>query len=120
MEISEQWQRVKVHGVPVHRYMNSENGLSLAREEIELQGVFRLKRDPVWLVSPKKLRTKNQRNAIIVVTVGSKDDARKMLKFGLQFSTRRYTMEAYKKVNPESVCTRCCGIEHSNHLRYKG
>ena len=120
VEISEQWQRIKVHGVPVHRYMNSENGLSLAREEIELQGVFRLKRDPVWLVSPKKLRTKNQRNATIVVTVGSKDDARKMLKFGLQFGTRRHTTEAYKEVNPESVCTRCCGIGHSNHLGCKG
>ena len=36
VEISEQWQRVKVYRVPVHRYMNSENGLSLAWEEIEL------------------------------------------------------------------------------------
>ena len=120
VEISEQWQRVKVHGVPVHRYMNSENGLSLAREEIELQGVFKLKRDPVWLVSPRKLKTRKQQSATIVVTVGSGDDARKMIKFGLQFGTRRHTTEAYKEVNPESVCTRCCGIGHSNHLGCKG
>jgi hypothetical protein len=119
VEISEQWQRVKVHGVPIQRYMNSENGLSLAREEIELQGVFRLKRDPVWLVSPRKLKTRNQRSATIVVTVGSGEDARKMLKFGLQFGTRRHTTEAYKEVSPESVCPRCCGIGHSNHLGCK-
>ena len=84
--------------------MNSENGLGLAREEIELQGVFRLKRDPVWLVSPRKLRTRKQQSATIVVTVGSGDEARKMIKFGLQFGTRRHTTEAYKEVNPESVC----------------
>ena len=119
VEISEQWQRIKVHGVPVHRYINSENGLGLAREEIELQGVFRLKRDPVWLVSPKKLRSSKQQSTTIVVTVGSGDEARKMLKFGLQFGTRRYTTEAYKEVNPESVCIRCCGIGHSNHLGCK-
>ena len=119
VEISEQWQRIKVHGVPVHRYMNSENGLGLAREEIELQGVFKLKRDPVWLVSPKKLRSRKQQSATIVVTVGSGEEAQKMLKLGLQFSTRRHTTEAYKEVNPESVCTRCCGIGHSNHLGCK-
>ncbi|KAI7974128.1 hypothetical protein EIK77_002993 [Talaromyces pinophilus] len=119
VEISEQWQRVKVHGVPVQRYMSSESGLGLAREEIELQGVFRLKRDPVWLVSPRKLKTRNQRYATIVVTVGSGEDARKMLKFGLQFGTQRHTTEAYKEVSPESICPRCCGIEHSNHLRCK-
>ena len=60
VEISEQWQHIKVHGVLVHRYMNSENSLGLAWEEIKLQGVFRLKRDPVWLVSPKKLRSRKQ------------------------------------------------------------
>ena len=29
VEISEQWRRVKAHGVPVQRYMNSSHGLEL-------------------------------------------------------------------------------------------
>ena len=46
VEISEQWQRVKVHSVPIKRYMNSMHGLELAREEIELGTPIKLKRDP--------------------------------------------------------------------------
>jgi hypothetical protein len=51
--------------------MNSNHGLELAREEIELVNSVKLKRDPTWLKSPKALRAGNQRFSIIVVTVGS-------------------------------------------------
>ena len=44
VELSEQWHRVKVHGVPLRRYLTL--GLGLAREEIELSTNYRLKRDP--------------------------------------------------------------------------
>ena len=30
VEVSEQWQRVKVYGVPIRRYINSNQGLELA------------------------------------------------------------------------------------------
>ncbi|RHZ51556.1 uncharacterized protein CDV56_101122 [Aspergillus thermomutatus] len=44
VELPEQWYRIKVHGVPIRRYLSFS--LNLAREEIELGTEFRLKRDP--------------------------------------------------------------------------
>jgi hypothetical protein len=119
VEISEQWQRVKVHRVPIQRYMNSNHGLELAREEIELVNSVKLKRDPTWLKSPKALRAGNQRFSTIVVTVGSREEARGLLKAGLEFGGHHYKTEAYLDTNPESVCARCCGIGHSSYWECK-
>ncbi|KAE8550136.1 hypothetical protein TMatcc_001241 [Talaromyces marneffei ATCC 18224] len=95
VEVSEQWQRVNVHGVHIQRYMNSSKGLELAREEIEIETPFRLKRDPTWLKSPKVLRARRQGFATIVVTVGSREEARGLLKAGLKFGGHHYKTEAY-------------------------
>jgi len=119
VEVSEQWQRVKVHGVPIRRYMNSNRGLELAREEIEIETSFRLKRDPIWLKSPKSVRAGGRLFTTMVVTVGSKEEARRMLKGRIRFGGHFYATEAYWDTNPDSVCVRCCGIGHSSHLECK-
>jgi hypothetical protein len=116
VEISEQWQRIKVHGVPIRRYMNSSHGLEMAREEIEYETAYKLKRDPTWLKSPRNIRAGGRLFATMVVTVGSKDEARRMLKGRLRFGGHHYATEAYWDTNPESVCIRCCGIGHASHL----
>jgi hypothetical protein len=119
VEISEQWQRVKVHSVPIKRYMNSMHGLELAREEIELGTPIKLKRDPTWLKSMRVLQTGKQQFATMVVTVGSREEARTLLKAGLKFGGHHYKTEAYWDANPGSVCTRCCGIGHSGYRACK-
>ena len=53
VELPEQWYRVKVHGVPVRRYLTC--GLTLACEEIELGTEYQLKRNLTWLWSSKEL-----------------------------------------------------------------
>ena len=94
---------MKVHRVPVQRYMNSIHGLELAQEEIEMETSFRLKQEPTWLRSPKKIRASQQRNAAIVVTVGTREDAQKLLKAGLWFRGYTYRIEAYKDLSPEGI-----------------
>jgi hypothetical protein len=71
VEVSEQWHRVKVQAVPTRRYMSTEQGLALARKEIELGTSYRLKRQPTWLKSSKALQASNQKFATMVITVGS-------------------------------------------------
>lgn len=68
VELPEQWYCVKVHGVPIRRYLSC--GLALAREEIELGTKYQLKRTPTWLWSAKKLQNSNQKGSTIVITVG--------------------------------------------------
>jgi len=113
VELSEQWHRVKVHGVPLRRYLTL--GLGLAREEIELSTNYRLKRDPKWLRDPKELREEDKKGSTIVVTVGSLEEARTMLINGLRFGGRRFSTEHFWQMGADSVCPRCCGIGHTSY-----
>jgi hypothetical protein len=113
VELSEQWHRVKVHGIPLRRYLIL--GLGLAREEIELSTNYRLKRDPMWLRDPKELREEDKKGSTIVVTVGSLEEARTMLINGLRFGGRRFSTEHFWQMGADSVCPRCCGIGHTSY-----
>ncbi|KAL1978960.1 hypothetical protein VTN96DRAFT_7983 [Rasamsonia emersonii] len=108
VELPEQWYKVKVHGVPTRRYL--ANGLGLAREEIELGTEYRLKRDPIWLRNPEEIR--EQKGSTIVITVGSLEEARKILINGIRFGGSRYRTEHYWDLGADTVCPRCCGIGH--------
>lgn len=93
MEALEQRYRIKIHGVLVRRYLTC--GLGLAREEIELGRDFRLKRNLTWLRSFRELQSSTKKGSTIVVTVGSLEEARKILVSGIRFGGSRYKTEHY-------------------------
>jgi hypothetical protein len=110
-ELPEQWYRVKIHGVPIRRYVSC--GLALAREEIEVGTEVRLKRDPTWLRRPRELQNGiGKKGSTIVVTVGSLEEARKLLANGIRFGGSRYRTEHYWEVGVDTVCPRCCHLGH--------
>jgi hypothetical protein len=109
-ELPEQWYRLKVHGVPIRRYLGC--GLALAREEIELGTEFRLKRDPTWLRGSRELQNSTKKGSTIVITVGSLEEARKLLVNGIRFGGSRYKAEHYWEVRVDTVCPRCCHLGH--------
>ncbi|ODM23014.1 hypothetical protein SI65_00603 [Aspergillus cristatus] len=110
VELPEQWYRVKVHRVPIKRYLTC--GLALAREEIELGTEYQLKRNPTWLRSSKELYNSNQKGSTIVITVGSLEDARRILINGIRFGGSRYRTEQYWETGVDTVCPRCCQLGH--------
>ena len=113
VELPEQWFRVRIHGVNTQRYRSL--GLGLAREEIELGTGLQLKRDPIWLIRQERLA--NRPWSTIVITVGSLDEARKIISNGLRFGGQRHEATQYWEIGPDSICPRCAGIGHSS---YKG
>src|SRR6266480_5880541 len=88
VETSEQWYRVKVHGVSLARY--TAIGLGVARQEIEMGGEFQLKQEPRWLMGPGARKARGYRGSTIVVTVGSQAEALKMVANGLRFGGVRH------------------------------
>ena len=110
VELPEQWYRVKIHGVPIKRYITC--GLALAREEIELSTEYQLKRNPTWLRSSKELYNSNQKGSTIVITVGSLEEARRLLINGIRFGGSRYRTEQYWETGVDTVCPRCCQLGH--------
>ncbi|ODM16205.1 hypothetical protein SI65_08204 [Aspergillus cristatus] len=119
VELPEQWYRVKVHGVPIRRYLTCGLALAheeivppLAREEIELGTEYQLKRNPTWLRSSKELQNSNQKGSTIVITVGSLEEARRLLINGIRFGGSRYKTEQYWETGVDTVCPRCCQLGH--------
>ena len=109
-ELPEQWYRVKVHGVPMRRYLSC--GLSLAKEEIELGTRIRLKRNPTWLRRPRDVQEGTGKWSTIVITVGFLEEARELLVHGIRFVGARYKTEHYWEVGVDTVCPRCCRLGH--------
>jgi hypothetical protein len=116
IKLSKQWHQVKVHGVPLRRYLTL--GLGLAQEEIELSTNYRLKRDPTWLQDPKELREEDKKGSTIVVTVGSLGEAQTILINGLCFRGYRFSIEYFWQMGADSVYPRCCGIGHTSYRAY--
>ncbi|KAI9035227.1 uncharacterized protein KD926_004259 [Aspergillus affinis] len=108
IEQPEQWYRVKVYGVPIRRYLSC--GLSLARAKIELGTEYHLKRNPTWLRSLKDLQSSDRKGSTIVLTVGSLDEARRLLVNGIRFGGSRYRTEQYWETGADTVCRRCCQL----------
>lgn len=110
VEPNQQWHKLKVHAVPVARY--SASGLTLAQEEIELGGTCTLMRTPTWIKPLTAIQATGQRFSTIVITVGSLEDARRLLPQGIRFGGNMHPVTPYYDVGKDSVCTRCCGIGH--------
>ncbi|ODM14627.1 hypothetical protein SI65_09972 [Aspergillus cristatus] len=110
VESPEQWYCVKVHGVPIKRYLTC--GLALAREEIELGTEYQLKRNPTWLRSSRELQNSNQKGSTIVITVGSLEEAWRLLINGIRFGGSRYKTEQYWETGVDTICPRCCQLGH--------
>ncbi len=57
VEILENWQRVKVHGMPLERYLG-ERKMELLRRKVESATEIQLKTLPQWLISESQLKEK--------------------------------------------------------------
>ena len=75
VEVLEQWQRLKVHGIPLDRYIGLEKMELLKRKVESLTGVL-LKATPRWLIGEDRFKeqqaTNNKRGSAIVITVSNK------------------------------------------------
>ena len=115
VEILERWHRLKVHGMPLVRYLG-EGKMELLCREIESSTGIKLKTLPRWLISEarleERLETGNGRGSAIVITVGNEAEASQLCAKGLRFGGAPKVVEKYWEAGPGSVCMACSGIGH--------
>ena len=115
IEILEHWQRFKVHGMPLERYLG-EGKMELLKIEVESAMGIQLKTMPQWLISESRLKEQqefsNKRGLPIVITVSGEGKAKKLCASGLRFGGTVKVVEKYWESGPSSVCMTCCGISH--------
>ena len=115
IETLERWHRLKVHGMPLMRYLG-EGKMELLCREIESSTGIKLKTLPRWLISEarleERLETGNGKGSAIVITVGNEAEASKLCSKGLRFGGAPKVVEKYWEAGPGSVCMTCSGIGH--------
>ncbi len=114
VEVLEHWQRLKVHGMSLERYLG-EGSIELLKREVESSTGIQLKAFSRWLISESRLREQQEagkQGSAIVITVKGEVEAKKLCASGLRFGGVVRVVERYWEAGPSSVCMRCCGIGH--------
>ena len=118
VEGNESWERLKIHNVPLVRYMGKgTEGLQKMREEIqpENEGVA-IPAQVRWLLNPQIIREREQRGEIkassVVFIVRGKMVTQGVVNKGVIAAGVRYKVEPYPNAGPDSLCELCCGWGH--------
>ena len=129
VEVNEVWKRLKVHGIPLARYMGEgTNGTERLREEIEAENASEGVAIPLavrWLGKLSEIRERAREGKITVSSVTfvvrGEEVASKLVKNGLRIMGRLYQVELYEEARPDAMCANCCGWGHieaqCNHRR---
>ena len=123
VEGNESWERLKIHTVPLVRYMGKgTEGLQKMKEEIQAgnDGVA-IPAQVRWLSNPRIIREREQRGEIkassVVFIVRGKNVAQRLVNKGVVAAGVRYIVEPYTNAGPNSVCDRCCGWGHIEQVQ---
>lgn len=115
IETHERWERLKVDGMSLARYLG-DGKMELLRREIESSTGIELKTQPRWLISEARLEERlesgSERGSAIVITVGNSSEASKLCSKGLRFGGALKVVEKYWEAGTGSVCMSCAGVGH--------
>jgi hypothetical protein len=118
VERNESWERLKIHTVPLLRYMGKgTKGLQKMSEEIqaENEGVA-ISAQVRWLLNPRIIRERERRGEIkassVVFIVRGKKVAHRQVNKGVFAAGIRYKVEPYTNAGPDSLRELCCRWGH--------
>jgi len=118
MEGNEPWERLKIHTVPLVRYIGrGTEGLQKMREEMkaENEGIT-IPEQVKCLSNPLTIREREQRGEIrassVVFIVKGKKIAQRLVERGVIAAGVTYKVEPYTNLGPNSLYELCCGCDH--------
>jgi len=118
VEENETWERLKIHAVPLVRYMGKgTEGLQKMRAEFEAENEgIAIPTQVRWRVNPHTIRERRQNGEIassLVVFVRTASRlAQSLIKKGIKAAGVWYHIEAFTNACPDSRCELCCGWGH--------
>jgi hypothetical protein len=129
VEGNESWERLKIHSVPLLRYMGKgAERLSKMRKAIQADSEgLAIPAQVSWLSNPRIIREREQRGEIkaslVVFIVRGKKVALRLVNKGVIAAGVQCKVEPYTNVGPDRLCELCCGLNHReskcSHLQPK-
>jgi hypothetical protein len=118
LDTNENWPRLKVHGLPLERYVGKGTfGLGKLREEIEAdnEGV-KVPIEARWLgrLEDIKKRWIEKRTfaSTAVIAVKGEAVAAGLVRHGVWVCGRRLEVTPFEEIRPDTQCGTCCGFGH--------
>lgn len=115
VEVLEPWQRLKVYGILLERYLGLGK-IGLLKREVESSTGILLQTMSCWLLNEDQLKkqqgTNNKRGLAIVITVSNENVAKQLMASGLRFGGAVKKLEKFWDAGPGLVCMSCCGISY--------
>ena len=118
LEARTAWWWVKVHGIPIARYVGrGSHGTDSLREELEAEnGGVKIASTVRWLSGAASVKARFNDKTItassVVFAVSDESTYRSIRRGGLRLQGRRCDTEAYEEVRPDVGCGRCSGWGH--------
>jgi len=118
VEENESWERLKIHTVPLIRYMGKGTEcLQKMREEFDAENQGIMTHTQVkWFANPRTIREGRKNGEIatwsVVVFVKGSKVAQSLVKKGIKAAGVWYQVETYPNEGPDSRFELCCGWGH--------
>ncbi len=113
VEALKYWQRLKIHGMSLVRYID-KGKMEMHCREIELSAGIQLKTRPRWLINKTRLKerleSENKRRSAIVIMVSNSEEALLLCSKELRFEGAIKVLEKYWEAWPGSVCMSCAVV----------
>lgn len=118
---NETWKRLKIHGVPLERYLGKGTfGLNKLRAEIESENEgVEIPMEMRWLgrvpTIKERYHTQQIRGSSVTFVVRGQGTAERLIKSGLRVLGKQYQVEAFIEARPDTICGACSGWGHGEH-----
>jgi len=118
LDTNETWQRVRIYGIPLERYVGKgTHGLEKLREEMEAENDgLRFPMQVRWLgrLEDIKKRWKEGKIASSSVTFAVRGDAeaKRLVKEGIRVCGKKMEVDWYVEAKPDTQCKVCSGWGH--------
>lgn len=107
VEALEHWQRLKMHGISLAKYLG-EGKMEVFCQEIKSSTGMKLKTVPCWLISEIQLKdcleSGTEKRFTIIITVGTSKEVTKLCFKRLRFGRVLKVVEKYWETGPGLVC----------------
>jgi hypothetical protein len=116
LRAAEQWYPIRVHTVSLERYLNSTE-IEILRDEIETTNTLNLPSLPRW-INRKRVEERYNKKEIafstVIIRVHSKTIADSLIAKGLEFEGKKYTVELFKEIKAEVICSKYLKFGHNS------
>ena len=107
----QRWKWVRIHNVPLERYMGGGGGLKKLREELEAENAgVQVPAEIRWL-SGAKARARFHRDGCgsssVVAAILSEEVFGRLCKSGVRLPGSRHEVDAFEEERPDALCLRC-------------